>query len=83
MRDDQLIVVVYEISYLGVSLENAGGWKKYKMKQTVKGNQTLVAIDKCLTRTPDMNLNILENIYEMMCESRLICGAGMWRLEDW
>jgi hypothetical protein len=29
-------------------------WNKRKMKQMVKGNQCLVAIDKCLTRTPSI-----------------------------
>jgi hypothetical protein len=46
---DQLIDVVNEISYLGVTLESTGGWNRHKMKQMAKGNQSLVAIDKCLT----------------------------------
>jgi hypothetical protein len=45
-----------------------------------KGNQTLAAIDRCLIRTPDMK--ILENVYEVVCESRLIYGAEIWGLED-
>jgi hypothetical protein len=61
-----LIDVVNEISYLGVTLESTGGCNKHKMKQMVKGNQSLVAINKCLTRTPDMRVQILENIYEMV-----------------
>jgi hypothetical protein len=31
-----------------------------------KGNQSLAAIDKCLTRTPDTEINILENVYDSM-----------------
>jgi hypothetical protein len=54
---DQLIDVVNEISYLGVALESTGGWNRHKMKQMVKGNQSLVAICKCFTRTPDMRVN--------------------------
>jgi hypothetical protein len=64
-----------EKKYLGVTLESTGGWNKYKTKQTLKGNETLVATEKCLTRISDMKVKILENEYEMMCESRLMCGT--------
>jgi hypothetical protein len=37
--------------------------------------QSLVATDKCLTRTPDVRVNLLENVYEMVCEPRLMYGA--------
>jgi hypothetical protein len=30
-----------------------------------KGNQTVVAIDKCLATTPDMRVATLENIYDI------------------
>jgi hypothetical protein len=36
----------------------------------VKGSQSLVAINNCLTRTSDMRMNLLEKVYEMVCESR-------------
>jgi hypothetical protein len=45
------------------------------MKQMAKGNQSLVATDKCLTRTPDMMMKLLENVYGMVCELRLMYGA--------
>jgi hypothetical protein len=48
----------------------------------VKGNQSLVAIDKCLTRTHDMRIQILENVCEMVCESMLMYGAEIWGLDD-
>jgi hypothetical protein len=64
---DQLTDVVNEISYLGVTLESTGGWNRHKMKQMVKGDQSLVVTDKCLTRTLDMRVQLLENIYEMVC----------------
>jgi hypothetical protein len=31
--DDQLIDVVNEISYLGITLESTGGWNRHKIKQ--------------------------------------------------
>jgi hypothetical protein len=79
---DKLIDVVNEISYLGVTLESTGEWNRHKMKQMVKGNQSLVAIDKFLTRTPDRRLQLLENVYEMACESRLMYGAKIWGLDE-
>jgi hypothetical protein len=45
------IEVVKEINYLGVTLESSGAWSNQKAKQKVKGIQSLVATDKCLTRT--------------------------------
>jgi hypothetical protein len=69
---DQLIDIVNERSYLGITLESTGGWNRHKMKQMVKGNQSLVAIDKRLTRTSDMRIQLLENVYEMVCESRMM-----------
>jgi hypothetical protein len=59
---DQLIDVVSEISYLGISPESTGGWNRHRMKQMVKGNLSLVAIDKCLTKTPDMRIQLLGNV---------------------
>jgi hypothetical protein len=52
------------------------------MKQLAKGNQSLVATDKCLTRTPDVRVQLLENVYEMVCESRLMYGAEIWVLDE-
>jgi hypothetical protein len=69
-------------SYLGVTLGRTRGWNRHKMKQMVKGNQSLVAIDKCFTRTPDMRVQLLENAYEMVCESKLMYGAEIWGLDE-
>jgi hypothetical protein len=70
--ENQQIEVVKEIDCLGVTLESSGGWGKQKVKQKVRGIQSLVAIDKCLTRTPDMRVKLLESVYEMACESRMM-----------
>jgi hypothetical protein len=37
--------------------------------------QSLVSIDKCLTRTQNMGFKLLENVYEMVCESRMMHGV--------
>jgi hypothetical protein len=78
--NDYQIEVVNEVNYLGVLLESTGGWNRQRCSVIAKGTQTLVAIDKCLARTPDMRVATLENIYEM-CESRMMYGVQMWGLE--
>jgi hypothetical protein len=82
---NQLIEVVNELSYLGITLESTGGWNKHRKKQIVKGNQSLLAIlaiDKCLSRTPNMRIQLLENVYEIVCESRMMYGAEIWGLDE-
>jgi hypothetical protein len=66
--------VANEINYLGVTFESVGGWKRQKLKRRARENETLVATDKCLARTPDMRVKILENVYEMLSESRTTYG---------
>jgi hypothetical protein len=79
--NDYQIEVVNEVNYLGAVLESTAGWNRQRRSVIAKGNQTLVAIDKCLARTPDMRVATLENIYEMLCESRMMYGVEMWGLE--
>jgi hypothetical protein len=33
-----------------------------------------------IERTPDMKMKILENVYEMVCELRLMYGKEIWGL---
>jgi hypothetical protein len=79
---DQIIDGEGAISYLGVILESTEEWNKHKSKQMVKGNQFLAATDKCLTRTPDMKVKFLENVYEILYELSLVYGAEVWELEE-
>jgi hypothetical protein len=48
----------------------------------VKGKQSFVAIDKCLTRIPGMRAQLLKNVCEMVCELRLMHGAEIWGLKE-
>jgi hypothetical protein len=73
--------VADEINYLGVTFECSGGWNRQKLKVIAKENQTLVAIDKCLARKPNISVKILENVHEMLSESRMMYGVEMWGLE--
>jgi hypothetical protein len=80
--ENQQIEVVKEIDYLGVTLGSSRGWRKQKAKQKLKGLQSLVTIDKCLTRTPDMGVKFLGNVYEMVYESRMMYGVEIWGIEE-
>jgi hypothetical protein len=42
----------------------------------------LIAIDRCLARIPDMNVKMLENIYEMISESSMMYGIEFWGVYD-
>jgi hypothetical protein len=77
---DQKIEVVDEINYLEVTFES-GGWNRQKLMVIAKGNHTLVAIYNCLARTLDIRVKFLENVYEMLSESRTMYGIEMWVLE--
>jgi CRISPR/Cas system CMR-associated protein Cmr3 (group 5 of RAMP superfamily) len=65
-------------TFIGVTLESSGGWSKQNGEQKVKRIQSLVTTDKCLTRTSDMGVKLLENVYKMVCKSRM-----MYRVEIW
>jgi hypothetical protein len=43
-----------------VTFESSGNWKIQKLNTIAEAYQTLVAIDKCLARTPSIRLKSLE-----------------------
>lgn len=45
--------------YLSVTLESTVAWPKHGYG---KRKSDLVAVDKCLARSPDMKVNIIENV---------------------
>jgi hypothetical protein len=63
--NDHKIEVADKINYL----RSSGSWNRQKLKVMAKGNQTVIAIDKCLARTPDIRVKILENVYGILSES--------------
>jgi hypothetical protein len=42
----------------------------------------LIATDKCLARIPDMNIKMLQNIYEMISETNMMYGIELWGVYD-
>jgi hypothetical protein len=73
----QITEVADERNCLGATFESRG----WKLKTIAKGNQTSVAVDKCLARTPDSRAKLLKKIYEMVNKPRLVCGIDMWGLD--
>jgi hypothetical protein len=65
---NQQIELVKEVNYSGVTLDSSGGCSKQKAKQKIEGIQSLVANDKCLTRTSDMGVKPLGNVYEIVSQ---------------
>jgi hypothetical protein len=79
VANHQEIEVADEVNYLEITFERSDGWKRQKLKIRAKVNQTLVAIDKFFARSPDLRVKILENLYEMLDESRMLCGIEILR----
>jgi hypothetical protein len=65
----QHIEVVNKFNYLGVTLGSSGSWNKQKKFWL----QALVVIDKCPSVTPNIKVQILENIYMKLYVSRGLC----------
>jgi hypothetical protein len=73
--------IIDKFKYLGITLENAGGWRNQKASIKAKGNQSLTAVDKCLATTPNIKFRTLEYIYEM-CESRIMYCVEIMGLDE-
>jgi hypothetical protein len=54
VKFDQTIEVTHEITYLGLTQKRSCGWKRQKFMAGAKGNQILMATDKCLARIHDI-----------------------------
>jgi hypothetical protein len=63
-----------------VTLDSTGSWNKQKTLVKMKGYQVLSAIDKCIAVTRDIKVQMLENIYEMVCEFKIMYGIEVWGL---
>jgi hypothetical protein len=73
--------IVSEVTYVGIKLESKGGWRRQKSRITTIGNQSLLAIDRCLTTMPNMRVNLLQQIYQTKCEYRMLHEADIWLTE--
>jgi hypothetical protein len=74
--------VVDKFNYLGMTLESTGEWNKQIKLAKTKGYQALIAIDKCISVTPSIMVQMFENVYEMVCESKIMYGIAVWALRE-
>lgn len=72
---DQTLEAVDGMNYVGVTLESVGRLKNHTTKVMAKGDQSLVATVKCSARTAYVKETILRNVYEVVCESRMLTGV--------
>jgi hypothetical protein len=47
-----------------------------------EGTRHIIFFDKCLATTPNVKVRVLENIYETLCESRIMYGVELWGLDE-
>lgn len=69
---------VNNFDFLGVTTESAGGWNKLKTLTKTKGYQALTAINKCVSVTLSIKVQMLENMCEMVCESKIKFKIEVW-----
>jgi hypothetical protein len=68
--------VIDKVIYLGITLQNAEGWRNKITPIKENGKQTSPATNKCLTMTPNIKVRMLENACEMSENlSSLICDV--------
>jgi len=48
---------------------------------TTIGDHSQVAIDKCLTKMPNVRVSMLHQIYQMKYESRMLHAAENWGID--
>lgn len=75
--NDKQIEMVDEINYVGVTLENAGGWNKQRATLRAKGSQAVAAVGKYLSKSPGMRVEMLENDCEMVIVDVWRRGVGL------
>jgi hypothetical protein len=72
----EVIEVANEIRNLGIILDGRGKWEKEKRQVEIRGKTELNSINMCLATAPNMGINILEQLYVSLIESRMIDDRG-------
>jgi hypothetical protein len=58
-----------------VTLESTGGWNKEKTLAKTEGYKAVILTDKCISVTPSVKVQMLGNVYEMVCEAKIMYGV--------
>jgi hypothetical protein len=67
--------VVDKFNFLGVTLESTGGWNKEKTLAKTEGYRAVIPTDKCISVHPSVKVQMLGNVYEMVCEAKIMYGV--------
>jgi hypothetical protein len=76
------IEVVKEIKYLGMVLDSRGTWDKERKQVAIRGKSALKSINMCVARALNIEVKVLEQVYNALVESRMMTGVEIWGLED-
>jgi hypothetical protein len=74
------IEIVKEIKYLGVVMDSRGTKDKERKRVAIRGESALNSINICIGRAP--NIEVKEQVYNALVESRMMTGVEIWGLED-
>jgi hypothetical protein len=76
------IEVVKEIKYLGVVLDSRGTWDEERKQVAIRGKSALYCINICVARASNIEVKVLEQVYNALVESRMMTGVEIWGVED-
>jgi hypothetical protein len=62
-------------------LDSRGKWDKERKQVLIRGKIALSSINICLARAQNIQVKVLEQIYNSLIESRMMTGVEIWGLE--
>lgn len=57
-----------------MSLESTGGWNKQKTLAKTEVYEAVVPVEKCVPVTRCVKVQMLENVYEVVYETKIVYG---------
>jgi hypothetical protein len=59
-----------------------GTWDKERKQIAIRGKSALNDINICMTRATNIEVKVLEQVYNALVESRMMTGVEIWGFED-
>jgi hypothetical protein len=75
--DGEEIEIVKEIKYLGMMLDSREKWDKERKQVLMRGKIALSSINICLARAHNIQVTVLEQIYDSLIELRMMTGRNL------
>jgi hypothetical protein len=63
-------------------VDNRGSWDKERKQVAIRVKSALNSINICVARAPNIEVKVLEEVYNALVESRMMTGVEIWGLED-